>query len=151
MRRALRLVTRTPRDAAPSWAALPLRAALGAVFVHSGGGKFRRGISGTAAWMERLGLPAPQASARLVATTELVGGACLLAGLGTRWVALPLAFNMGVATWVEREKIGAPFQGSEDAQGYELTIVLGAGALALALLGSGPASLDRALERITGR
>jgi putative oxidoreductase len=130
----------------PAWAALPLRLALGVVFVHSGGGKFRRGISGTGRWMAGLGVPLPQLSARVVAGTELAGGMMLLAGLGTQWAAAPLAFNMAVATWIERNRIGAPFQGSEEAQGYELTIVLGAGALALALLGSGPLSLDRWLE-----
>jgi len=124
------------------WAALPLRLGLGVVFVHSGSGKFRRGISSTGRWMASLGLPFPQPSARLVAATELGGGLLLLVGLAVPWVGLALAVNMAVATWVERTKIGAPFQGSESAQGYELSIVLGLAALALVFLGAGPLSID---------
>ncbi len=124
------------------WGALPLRVALGVVFVHSGWGKWSRGISGTGRWMEGLGIPFPQLNARMVATLELVGGLLLLAGLFTHWVAIPMALNMVVATWAEKYKVGAPFQGSESAQGYELTIVLGAGTAALVLLGAGAFSLD---------
>ena len=112
------------------------------MFVVSGGGKFRRGIGGTGRWMEGLGFPFPQATARLVATTELAGGTLLLAGLFTHWVAIPLAINMAVATWTEKYKIGAPFQGGEEAEGYELTVLMTGAALALALVGAGPLSLD---------
>ena len=128
------------------WAALPLRIALGAIFVVSGGGKFRRGIRGTGRWLQGLGFPFPQATARMVASTELVGGALLLAGLFTHWVAIPLALNMVAATWTEKYRIGAPFQGSEQAQGYELTVLMAGVALALALLGAGPLSLDALLD-----
>ena len=128
------------------WGALPLRIALGIVFAHSGWGKWRRGISGTGRWMESLGVPFPQLNARMVASLELVGGVLLLAGLFTHWVAIPLAANMLVATWAEKYKIGAPFQGSESAQGYELTIVLGLASVALVLLGAGTFSLDSLLR-----
>ena len=96
--------------------------------------------------MEGLGLPLPQLSARLVAATELVGGLLLTVGLLVPWVGLALAGNMLVATWVEKTKIGAPFQGSDSAQGYELTIILGLAALALVFLGAGALSLDAILE-----
>ena len=128
------------------WAALPLRVTLGVIFVVSGGGKFRRGISGTGRWFEGLGFPLPQATARMVAATELVGGLLLFAGLFTHWVAIPLAANMVVATWTEKYKIGAPFQGSESAQGYELTLLMAAAALVLVLVGAGPISLDELLD-----
>jgi len=128
------------------WGALSLRIALGIVFVHSGWGKWRRGISGTGRWMESLGIPFPQLNARMVASLELVGGLLLIAGLFTHWVAIPLAANMLVATWAEKYKIGAPFQGSESAQGYELTIVLAFASVALVLLGAGTFSLDELLR-----
>lgn len=128
------------------WAALPLRIALGIVFTHSGWGKWRRGIGGTGRWMESLGIPFPQLNARMVATLELAGGVLLLGGLFTHWVAIPLAANMLVATWAEKFKLGAPFQGSESAQGYELTIVLGLASVALVLLGAGTFSLDALLR-----
>lgn len=127
---------------AMEWAALPLRLALGLIFVVSGGGKFRRGISGTGRWFQGLGFPFPQATARFVASVELGGGALLVIGLGTPWIGAVLAVNMAVATWTEKYRVGAPFQGSEHAQGYELTVLLAAAALALVPLGAGPLSLD---------
>lgn len=128
------------------WGALPLRLSLGAIFIVAGGGKFRRGISGTGRWMEGLGLPFPQATARLVAATELGGGLLLIAGLFTHWVAIPLAANMLVAALTEKYKIGAPFVGSESAQGYELTVLLAVASVALVLLGAGSFSLDALLN-----
>jgi len=128
------------------WGSLPLRVALGLIFAHSGWGKWRRGISGTGRWMESLGVPFPQLNARMVATLELVGGLLLLVGLGTHWVAIPLAANMVVATWAEKFKIGAPFQGNENAQGYELTILLGLASMALVLLGAGTLSVYALLD-----
>ncbi|MDP6607130.1 MAG: DoxX family protein [Dehalococcoidia bacterium] len=128
------------------WGALQLRLALGVVFVHSGWGKWSRGIDGTGRWMESLGVPFPQLNARMVATLELVGGLLLLVGLFTHWVAIPMTLNMMVAIWAEKFKIGAPFQGSESAQGYELTVVLGAGTAALVPLGAGTFSLDALLN-----
>lgn len=43
------------------------------------------------------GIPFPELSAYLSGLTDFVGGACLILGLGTRLVALPMAFNMIVA------------------------------------------------------
>ena len=66
-------------------------------------------ISGTGDWFANLGFPFAQATARAIATLELVGGVLLLLGLGVHWVELPLAGKMVVATYVQRFKIGAPF------------------------------------------
>jgi putative oxidoreductase len=127
------------------WAMLPLRLALGVIFVHSGLGKWRRGISGTGRWLKGLGFPLPQATARLVATIELLGGVLLLAGLGVHWAGIPLAINMTVATWTQRTLLHAPFQGGE-VQGYELDVLMAAGSLTLAIGGAGPLSLDALLR-----
>jgi len=123
---------------------VPLRVVLGYVFLDAGVGKWRRGISGTGRWMDGLGIPLPQASARLVATVEVVGGTLLILGLGVHWAAIPLAANMTVATYVQKFKIGAPFQGG-DVQGYELDVLMLAGAVTLILGGAGPISIDAAL------
>ncbi len=123
---------------------VPLRVVLGYIFLDSGFGKWRRGISGTGRWMEGLGIPFPQASARLVATVELLGGILLIVGLGTHWVAIPLAVNMLVASYVQKFRIGAPFQGG-DVQGYELDVLMVAGAVTLVLGGAGPLSIDAAI------
>ena len=127
------------------WALVPLRLALGIVFVDAGLGKWRRGIGGTGEWFAEIGIPFPQAQARLIATVELAGGALLLVGLFAHWAAIPLAVTMLVAAFVSKFRLGHPFQGGS-VQGYELDVVLLAGAVAVALGGAGPLSLDALLS-----
>lgn len=127
------------------WALVPLRIALGVIFVDAGLGKWRRGIGGTGEWFAELGIPFPQAQARLVATVELCGGALLIAGLAAHWAAIPLAATMVVAVYVSKFKLGHPFQGGS-VQGYELDVILLAAAVAVALGGAGPLSLDALLS-----
>lgn len=129
----------------PGWAMLPLRLALGVILVHAGVGKFRRGVGGFAAWLGELGVPLPRLAGPAVATLELVGGAMLLAGLFTSWVAIPLAASMAVATYVNAVKLRLPFAGNEHAQGYELDILMVAALAALIVGGAGPLSLDAVL------
>ena len=66
------------------WGPVPVRIVLGVIFVDAGFGKWHRGISGTGDWFAGLGIPFPQAQARLVASLELVGGALLILGLDPR-------------------------------------------------------------------
>lgn len=129
-------------EGAIEWAAFVLRIAVGVIFIDAGLGKFRRGISGFSGWLDSLGIPMARVAGPGVAALELVGGAMLLLGLFASWIAIPLAANMLVATWVNKFKEGAPFQGSSDRQGYELDILLMAACVALVLTGGGPASLD---------
>src|SRR5258708_7650387 len=76
----------------------PLGARLprGVVFVQTGWGKLHS-LGDVTKFFTDLGIPAPAFQATLVATTELVGGALLVAGLLTRLAAAPLAFTMVVA------------------------------------------------------
>ena len=131
-------------DSTFEWTALPLRLALGFIFVDAGWGKFSRGIGGTGEWLGGMGFPQPQITARLIASLELVGGMLLLVGLFTHWVAIPLAANMAVATYTQKFKLGTPFQGGE-VQGYELDVLMVAACVALILAGAGPLSLDQLL------
>ncbi len=124
------------------WASVPLRIVLGVIFVDAGVGKFRRGIDGFGAWLESLGYPMGRRLGPLVATTEIVGGLMLLAGLLVSWVAIPLALNMVVATYTNKVKEKLPFQGGSEQQGYELDVLLVGACVALILLGAGPASID---------
>jgi uncharacterized membrane protein YphA (DoxX/SURF4 family) len=111
------------------WGPVPVRIVLGVIFVDAGFGKWHRGISGTGDWFAGL---------------ELVGGALLILGLFTHWVAIPLAANMLVATYIAKVKLRLPFQGGE-VQGYELNVILLAAAGTLAVGGAGTLSLDELL------
>jgi putative oxidoreductase len=82
----------------PGWArvALLARLAAGAVFLGFSIGKFtRHGAEADA--LDRYGLPFPDAFTYGVGFVELIGGAMLVVGLGTRLAALALACDMGGA------------------------------------------------------
>lgn len=117
-------------------AILLLRLVLGATFLVHGIMKFQGGIDGTVAFFDSLGLPSVVAYA--TAIIELVGGAAMILGLGTRIVGALFAIVMVGA--IVTAKWGAPFVG-----GYELDLVLLVLSAALALTGSPLASVDRML------
>ncbi len=142
---AVEWLTQPWGEGALAWASVVLRIALGIIFIDAGIGKFRRGIGGFSGWLADLGVPIARVAGPGVATLELVGGLLLLAGLLTSWIAIPLAANMVVATWVQKYKNGAPFQGG-DVQGYELDVLMVFACVALILLGAGPLSLDSVIR-----
>ncbi|MEK7203957.1 MAG: DoxX family protein, partial [candidate division NC10 bacterium] len=75
-------------------------------------------------------------------TGLFLGGLALLLGLFTRWAAIPLAINMLVAILVVHLRGGFFVP-----EGVEFTLTLLAANVALALLGSGEASVDRLLGK----
>jgi putative oxidoreductase len=129
---------------------LAARLAVGLVFATAGYGKLTH-LDGTIEFFRSLGIPAPELQAPFVATVELAGGVALLLGLGTRFVAVPLAVTMVVAIaaaiWPEAD-------GAIDLLGKSelLYIVIFAW---LAIAGAGAVSLDavaaRALRSDRGR
>ena len=83
-----------PFDGVPP---LLLRLILAPVMMQAGWTKLV-GFEGTVYWFgESLGMPFPELMAALAMSAELVGGALLLIGLGTRIVAVPLMVTMLVA------------------------------------------------------
>jgi len=86
------LLTRSLDGVAP----LVARLTLGVTFAGTGWGKLQH-LDKVTAFFTDLGLPAPQFQATLVGTTELVGGALLLAGFASRLASLPLLVTMVVA------------------------------------------------------
>jgi uncharacterized membrane protein YphA (DoxX/SURF4 family) len=83
-------------------AALALRLYLAPVLMQAGYNKISH-FEDTAAWFGNsewgLGLPMPELMAALASGTELVGGALLLLGLATRFVAVPMMVTMLVAAF----------------------------------------------------
>ena len=120
-----------------------LRIGIGGIFVAHGIQKLAVfGISGLAGLMGQLGIPFPTLSAVAVTAAELGGGLALVAGLFTRWAALPLAFSMLVAAVTVHLKDGFFLPNGVE---YVLTLLLTS--VALALTGSGAFSIDRLLEK----
>lgn len=116
------------------YAALVLRVSLGVMYIaHSLVLKhFTFTLPGTAQFFETLGLPG--ALAYLTFWAELVGGVLLVAGIGTRFVALALIPILIGATWVHA---GNGWVFSSANGGWEYPVFLIAASLVLALLGSG--------------
>jgi putative oxidoreductase len=88
---------------------LAVRLFWGWQFMLTGWGKFHR-ITGVIEFFQSLHIPAPAANAYFVSGLELVGGILLMLGLFSRWIALPLAFDMIVAyLTADKEAVGALF------------------------------------------
>lgn len=121
-----------------TWGMLPLRIAVGLVFLMHGGQKFFVfGVGGTADIMDKLGIPLPFAAAAVVITVELLGGLAILLGAFTRIAGALLVFEMVIAILVARLHGGffAPY-------GYEFELTLLMACLTFALCGPGGTSLD---------
>jgi putative oxidoreductase len=121
------------------------RLILGWIFLLSGWGKLH-GLDDVVDFFRSLGIPAPEIQAPFASTVEFVCGALLLAGLLTRFAAVPLMIVMTVAILAARREevtsLGALF-------GFiEFTYI--ALLLYLAIGGPGPLSLDALLLRRAG-
>ena len=122
------------------YAALVLRVSLGVMYIaHSLILKyFVFTLPGTAQFFASLGLPA--ALAYLTFWAELIGGILLVAGVGTRWVALGLIPVLAGATWVH---LGNGWVFSAANGGWEYPVFLIAASLVQSLLGDGAFALSR--------
>jgi putative oxidoreductase len=121
------------------YAALVLRVSLGLMYIaHSLVLKyFVFSLPGTAQFFVSLGLPA--ALAYVTFWVELLGGLALVAGIGTRAVALALIPVLAGATWVHA---GNGWVFSAANGGWEYPVFLIAASLVLALLGDGRYALS---------
>ncbi len=128
------------------WGRLVLRAVLGGVFVLHGAQKLfgafgGGGINGTAAFFQKFGIAPGLPWAWVVGSLEFFGGLLIFFGLLTRICASLIVIEMVVAGIKVNSTRGFFF----DKVGWEITLVYGAAALAVALLGAGPLSVDRAI------
>lgn len=130
-----------------SWAApLAVRITVGLVFAQTGWMKLNalpRMIENFRGW----GIPAPEILTPLASGIEFVGGLMLLAGLLTRFAAVPLMIVMVVA--IVSAKLGdidslVTLLGFEEVS-YFLMFAW------LAIAGPGPVSLDHLILRSAGR
>ena len=123
-----------------------LRLVIGAVFAaHGVQAIFGKGLGHLTAQFQGWNVPLPLLIAPLVATLELAGGVLLLLGLGTRPIALLLAGVMVAAIYFAHW--GRAFFG---VNGMEVALLLGTGALTLALGGPGTPAFDQWTRRGAG-
>jgi len=118
------------------------RLTLGVAFVSSGWGKINN-LDKVTEFFTELGIPAPHVQAVFVSWVELVCGALVLLGLGTRLASIPLICTMIVALITAKAE---EIAGVSDLVGtIEFTYI----ALAswLVLSGAGALSLDGVLAR----
>ncbi len=128
------------RDAA----LLLLRLVLGIVFVAHGWDKLLiTGLTETTGQFSAWGVPQPKLSAYLVMAGELLGGALLVVGLLTTFVAGALALLMAAAVWFVH--LGNGLFAADG--GVELPAVLIVALLMSVVFGAGRASLDGVLTR----
>ncbi|MGA9566236.1 MAG: DoxX family protein [Candidatus Korobacteraceae bacterium] len=115
-------------------------------FMEDGWGKLTH-LPKVIEYFSSLGLPAPGPTAYFVSILELVGGALLALGLGTRLVALLLTCNMTVAYITgDREALLSIFSDPDKFSAAAPFTYLMA-SLVILVLGPGKFSLDYLIER----
>jgi putative oxidoreductase len=126
-----------------SWGITVLRVVVGIVFLAHGAQKvFTFGHQGVTGMLGSMGVPLPGVMSVVLMAVEFLGGAALVLGLFTRWVAALNGFDMVVAILLVHLKNGFIKPG-----GFEHPLTLLAACVALAMLGPGAASLDGALAK----
>jgi putative oxidoreductase len=119
-----------------------LRLVTGFLFAAHGWQKFNEfTVAGTQASFAKMGVPAAELAAPVVATLELVGGIALVLGVLTRVFAVLLTLDMLGALVL----VHAPAGVFAATGGYELVLLLATAALAVALVGAGKVSVDKVL------
>jgi putative oxidoreductase len=130
----------------PTWVTLPIRLALGIIFIAHGAQKVfgvwgGKGLAMFTAGPAPLGLTPPWLWLSAAAFSELVGGALVLIGLLTRVGALSIAAVMLVAMFGVHW--GSFFMSN---RGIEFTLALLAMAVSLLIAGGGRLSIDQSLS-----
>ncbi len=135
----------------PTWFAVPLRLAIGAIFLAHGSQKVL-GSFGGGGLAKFVANPAPYPFMRpswlwmgAAAFSELIGGVLLIFGLLTRVGAFLILCVMSVAIF------GVLWPHFFGPGGFEFPLSLLAGCLALLISGGGAASVDLGLTRSGGR
>ena len=126
------------------WSLLPLRIAIGGIFIVHGSQKlFVFGFPGVARYLGHLGGFHPVMFWAVVLTlVELLGGIAILVGFMTRWAVLLITIEMVIA--IDRVVWRTGFFTSS---GMEFNIVLIAACLTLLQAGAKRPSVDRALPK----
>ncbi|MBL7100715.1 MAG: DoxX family protein [Nanoarchaeota archaeon] len=126
------------------WAVLPLRLILGILYVTRGYPKIKS-PERTATLFLRLKIPSTKLSAAIVAVIEFFGGIALIIGFSTRIVAILLALNIAIFTYLKKSKKKKSFASN---YGYELMLLIAFGILII--FGAGNLSIDQTFGWLLG-
>ena len=126
------------------WSLLPLRFALGWIFIAHGGQKLfglwgGHGLQGFATMLESMGLHPAMPLAILAASAEFFGGLMVLFGFYARFGAFLITVNMAVAV----ATVHAPKGFFMQSGGYEYNVALIAICLCILFAGSGRWSIKQ--------
>ena len=118
------------------------RVCLAMLFLPAGLSKIG-GFAGTAGYIASKGVPFASAAAAIAVLIEVGGGLALIAGFGTRWAALALAFFTLVITPIFHGFWGVPAEQvmMQQTMFFKNIAVIG-GLLVLAAHGAGAGSVD---------
>jgi putative oxidoreductase len=139
------LITRVLSTRA-GWAPLALRLPVGIIFAAHGAQKLfgwfgGYGLTGTAQWMESIGLAPGVLMVLLAGGAEFFGGLALILGLLVRPAAAALSVAMLVAIFTVHISHGL----FTSNNGYEFALALLAASVSLLISGGGSASVDAAI------
>jgi len=128
------------------WAPLALRIPVGVIFAAHGAQKLfgwfgGYGLTGTAQWMESIGLAPGVLMVLLAGGAEFFGGLALILGLLVRPAAAALSVAMLVAIFTVHLGNGLFMSNN----GYEFGLALLAASVSLLISGAGRASVDAAI------
>ncbi len=118
------------------------RLLLALLFVPAGFAKLT-GFAGTAGYIASKGLPMPEVGAVIAIVVELLGGAALILGLGTRWAAVVLSvFTLGASVFFHNFWAMPADQAYVNQLMFFKNIAVIGGLLVLAAHGAGAFSVD---------
>ncbi len=116
-----------------------VRVVVGIMFLMHVSFKFKIGAAAVAAnIMAKNGIEPALLCTYIVMFLEVVGGACLVIGLFTRFFAAALAIEMAIALLF----VHLPKGYSAGGGGYEYVLLIGVVCFAIAMRGGGPYSVD---------
>jgi putative oxidoreductase len=122
--------------------ALLARLLLASLFLPAGISKIT-GFAGTVGYISSVGMPVPTVAALVAIAVEVLGGAALVLGLGTRLAALTLSLFTLAASFYFHNYWGVPADQQFMQQLlFMKNIGVTGGLLALAAFGAGAFSLD---------
>ncbi|MEL4163609.1 DoxX family protein, partial [Corynebacterium bovis] len=101
------------------------------------------GVGAVADQFATLGVPAPDISAPVVATAEILGGVAVILGVLTRLAGVLVVVLLAGAVWFAHRHAGIFVTDG----GWELPVAIAAGFLLLAATGAGRVSVDALVTR----